>query len=316
MAGPLDHPDVLGLFADQFGVADTAQLVARNVSPRTIGRARQRGTLVPVLRGVHRLASSPVSFRGRAMAVQLHVGPDSFLTGTTAGALYGLKAMPMRTIQVAIPVSVRTMLPTWVRSTRTNWINSERDVVVRSDGLRVAAPLRMLVDLASTFDDHRFERAAEGAWHLGLVSPREAADYLPTIRRKGRPGVARFARWLEDAAGRTRPAQSGMEVRFARAVEAAGLPAPVRQHRVTLPDGSVIHLDLAWPAVRLAIEPGHSWWHGGDMGKRKDEARDRACSAIGWQVERYDEAAMRDIDAAASEIVAIYSQRAAFFDTA
>ena len=44
----------------------------------------------------------------------------------------------------------------------------------------------------------------------------------------------------------------------------AGLPEPIRQHPLLLLTGELIHLDIAWPEVRLAVEPGHSWWHGGD----------------------------------------------------
>ena len=68
----------------------------------------------------------------------------------------------------------------------------------------------------------------------------------------------------------------------------------MRQHPLVLPSGEVIHLDLAWPDVRLAVEPGHSWWHGGDLRQRRDQDRDRACAVVGWHVVRYDESAARD----------------------
>ena len=68
---------------------------------------------------------------------------------------------------------------------------------------------------------------------------------------------------------------------------------------------------MAWPDVRLAIEPGHSWWHGGDLRQRADQARDRACAVVGWHVHRYDEAASRDPVATSRELLALYRQRAA-----
>jgi hypothetical protein len=54
------------------------------VSPRAIGRARLDGVVVPVLPGVYSLGGAPLPFEGRAMAVQLHCGASSFLSGTTA----------------------------------------------------------------------------------------------------------------------------------------------------------------------------------------------------------------------------------------
>ena len=91
-------------------------------------------------------------------------------------------------------------------------------------------------------------------------------------------------------------------------IERVGLPTPVRQHPLRLADGEKIHLDLAWPAARLAIEPGHSWWH---ARRRQGQARDRACSVVGWQVERYDQSARQDKRGTALEILAIYRRRVA-----
>jgi very-short-patch-repair endonuclease len=90
-----------------------------------------------------------------------------------------------------------------------------------------------------------------------------------------------------------------------------GLPPAERQHPLLLLTGELIHLDLAWPDVRLAIEPGHSWWHGGDLRMRLDYARDRDCDEIGWRVIRYDEAAADDKERTARQVLAIYQRRKA-----
>ena len=156
------------------------------------------------------------------------------------------------------------------------------------DGLRVAHPLRMLFGLAGHFSQHRLEQAAEDAWHLGLLRP-DHARRLPgnASVARGRGGVLRFERWLDHALERNRPSQSGFEIDVVRAATRAGLPDPERQFELTLPSGELIHLDLAWPVVRLGVEPGHSWWHGGDLQMERDAARDRACDMIGWRIMRY-----------------------------
>jgi hypothetical protein len=61
--------------------------------------------------------------------------------------------------------------------------------------------------------------------------------------------------------------------------------------------------------VRLAIEPGHSWWHGGDLRQRADQARDRACALLGWHVHRYDESAAADLVGTGRELLALYRRR-------
>jgi hypothetical protein len=303
----VDHA-LLALFASQHGVASLGQLVERQLSPRTIGRARQRGELVPVLPAVYLLGGREPTFEGRAMAVQLHCGASCFLDGTTAGALYGLRSMPTSRIQVTIPGRVRVGLPAWVEASMTSWFDPDR-VVVRPDGLRLAAPGMMLLALARQFNDHRFQRAAEDAWHRRLITPTAAAEFLGDVRGSGRSGVSRFRRWLEKASTQHAPAQSGLELDFVDAIRSAGLPDPERQYPVRLLSGEVIHLDLAWPNVKLAVEPGHSWWHGGDLGTRRDAARDRACGEVGWHVSRYDESARQDLAAVGRELLNTYRQR-------
>ena len=120
--------------------------------------------------------------------------------------------------------------------------------------------------------------------------------------------------WLERTSFRPAPptaVQSGLEQAFVDMIERSGLPTPVRQHPLVLPTGELIHLDLAWPDVRLAVEPGHSWWHGGDLRQRRDQDRDRACAVVGWHVVRYDETAAQDPAATARELLALYRRRRA-----
>ncbi len=313
--GVLDRPEALRLLASQFGVATIGQLVAIGVSPRALGRAKQRGILASVLPGVVELADFPPTFRQRAMAAQLFGGGDSFLDGATAGRFYGLRGMPQLPIELVTGSRRRGALPDWLQATFSTWID-RTDVVERDDGLRLAAPAKMLLGLAARLNDAQFERAAEDAWHLRLVSPIQASEYLQRVAARGRLGVGRMRRWLDGVGERSRPAQSGLEIKVARAAVAAGLPQPVRQHPLTLANGVLIHLDLAWPDVMLAVEPGHSWWHGGDLGQRADQQRRRDCAAVGWHVECYDESAATNLAAVGAEIATIYHQRRRLFRSA
>ncbi len=310
--GVLDRPEALRLFAAQFGVASVRQLVQAGVPDRSIDRAKQRGVLARVLPGVVELVDFPPTFRQRAMAAQLFGGDGSFLAGTTAARLYGIRGMPPRLIELVTITRRRGSLPDWLQRSFSTWID-HGEIVHRDDGLRIAAPPVMLLGLAARLDDVRFERAAEDAWHLRLITPARAAEYLEQVAAPGRRGVDRMRRWLERVADRARPAQSGLEIAVANAAVAAGLPAPVRQHPVTLRNGVVIHLDLAWPDLRLGFEPGHSWWHGGDLGQRADQQRRRECAAIGWQVESYDESSANNLATVGAEIATIYRQRQELF---
>lgn len=304
----MDRPDVITLFARQHWVAHIGQLALIEVSDDMIYRARRRGILVSPVRKVVALAAVPLDLEGRAMAAQLAAGAEAFVSGATAGVLHGLRSMPQQPIEVTVREDRRVKLPPWGRLVRTSWIDDDLDVGVRDDGLRVAVPLRMLFRLAKVFNQHRFERAAEDLWHRGLVSPAEAATYLASIRRRGLTGVARFEEWLDKTELRPRPSQSGLELDFVDVIDRVGLPMPVRQHPLRLPSGELIHIDLAWPAIRLGVEPGHSWWHGGDLRAAADARRDRACDEIGWRILHYTEDEQRAADTT-RELLAIYRQR-------
>jgi len=261
-------PHVHEFLASQHGVATHQQLLELGMSRNTIARRRCDGTFIAVLPRVVRLVGAPDSFEARAMALQLHCGPMSYLSGSTAGALHGMRSMSRRRVEITLPERSRIVRPPWTSFRGTNWIDLRRDAMTLDNGLRAASPVRMLFGFAADWNQHRFERAAEDAWHLGLVTPALAATFLEDVRRSGRAGIEHFERWLDKTLPRERPSQSGLELDLLDAVRRLGLPEPERQHPLGLRDGSVIHLDLAWPDIRLGLEPGHSWWHGGDVRQR------------------------------------------------
>ncbi len=306
---------VMNLAATQYGVVGRDQLVAGGYSRWAVRRAREKGLLVALTPRVVRMASSPDTFASRCMAAQLHARGASFVSSWTAARLYGLRKMPDRPIHVTIAESARLDSPGWIRVAHSSWFDFERDAVrFRDTPLMVASPMRMLFGLAASFNQFRFERAAEDAWHRRLITPGDAAAYLEAHRCRGKDGVSTIERWLERTSKHTRPPQSGLEQELLRAIDViGGLPRPERQHPVRLLTGETIHIDIAWPQVRLGVEPGASWWHGGDLGQRRDQARDRACGEVGWMIVRHDESMAVDPSTAARQLRTIYASRVASF---
>ncbi len=302
--------DVLDLAGAQFGVVASWQLTTMFKMPASrISRARRAGLVHDVTSRVVRVASSPDSFESRCMALQLQTKGVGFLSGPTAARLHGFRKMPTSPIHYTVPGRRSVGTADWARVHYTSWYDAARDRTTLANGLIVATPLRTLFGLAATFNQFRFRRAAEDAWHLGLTTPEEAAAYLDQHRCRGKDGVIVMERWLEQALGQARPAQSDLERKLLDAFERVGLPRPVRQHPVILPGGERIHLDIAWPDVLLAVEPGASWWHGGDLAQRKDQNRDLASGELGWQIVRVDEGLAADPDSIAHRVSRLYDAR-------
>jgi hypothetical protein len=304
----------MDLLARQHGVVSRRQFLSvEGVEKSAIHRARRSGWLIPVTRQTYRIRSSPDSFAARCQAVSLELGEVGFLSGQTAARIYGLRQMSGLRIDVIVPHNLRPTLPVWADIRVTSWYSAADRDHARQD-IAVATPLRMLFSLAASFNQYRFERAAEDAWHLGLVSPSQANEYLELHRCRGKDGVLRVERWLEHALPRDRPSQSGLELDLLDAIRCIGLPLPERQYPVTLIDGEVVHVDIAWPHIRLGIEPGAMWWHGGDARQRIDQARDVSCGEVGWQILRFDESLKREPIEAARRIERVYRSRASLTD--
>jgi hypothetical protein len=301
-------PEVLALFNAQVGVATARQFCDLGMARRTVERWVRSAIIVPVLPGVYVQAGVDPDFRTNAMATQLYLGPRCFLSGQTAGALFGLRDMRRTFIDVTVPATARVTVPGWVHPRRSAF-TARSDVLTRESGHRVSSPLLTLFQFATELNVFRFHRAAEDMWNLGLIDPVEARGYLERIRRSGRGGVAAFQAWLEKVGDRERPSQTGLELDLLDSMLAAGVPEPERQYPLTLIGGKTIALDFAWPDLRLAVEPGHSWWHGGELGTRRDRARANACGEIGWQLHFLDESLKDDPAGVARTVRNIYDAR-------
>jgi hypothetical protein len=83
---------------------------------------------------------------------------------------------------------------------------------------------------------------------------------------------------------------------FAAVVEAAGLPAPVREHRFAPPRRW--RFDYCWPSLRLALEIEGGTWTGGrhvrGRGYERDCEKYNRAALLGWAVLRVTAAMLKD----------------------
>ncbi|WP_255609012.1 endonuclease domain-containing protein [Micromonospora sp. PLK6-60] len=112
----------------------------------------------------------------------------------------------------------------------------------------------------------------------GLTSRDALAEVAE--RNADRPGGSR-ARCVFGLAdpGAQSPAESRLRVRLVL----AGLPRPVARHPVLVPGGIVLHSDLAWPELRVAVEYDGRW-HSDPEQLHRDRHRLNLLVGAGWLV--------------------------------
>jgi len=189
-------PDsVLALAASQSGVLSRDQLLGSGVSSETL-RWRIGRDWRLLLPGVYVLQTGLPSPEQRLVAAQLVAGEDSWLAGTTAAALHGL-----RSCRLAVPI--RLLVPKPRRSRRVAWVDVRAtsllgEPVIERGPLRLGCLPRAVVDAAAQTPEERSARALViEAVQRRLV---RLDDLEHWVDARGRRGSVRLRRLLDEAA--------------------------------------------------------------------------------------------------------------------
>lgn len=263
----------------QHGLLSIDQMHEHGVSGRRRKRMLDDGVIVPLQRGVYRLASQSETFEQRCLAALL-AAPDAVISGTTAGRLWGFRKCFTDDVHVLAGRAIE--LP-GVIAHRTDFLRPSD--VANLGPIRVLRPARLICDLGAFVSDADLESVIEQVLDRRLA----AMPFIRAVARSfgapGRTGCRRVARVLDGRADWLRPADSDLELRVDRELRRRGI-VMVRQFAVELDGGSVVHLDLADPELRFGIEVDHVSWHGSRLDVERDKARDRALTRVGWTVVR------------------------------
>lgn len=278
---PVDADLVIArLAAGQHGALSRRQLLEAGVTGHVIGHRLRSGLLVGVHAGVYRLAGSPVTWHQRIMAATLAAGPDAAASHRAAAYLHGLDGIDPRP-EVSVPRGT-VRQPRGVIVHRVGAL-ARTDVEVRG-GIRRTRPAATILGLAAVLTAPALERALDDALVGGILSCEQLERRLDLAGRQGRPGVAALSELLAIRSRSPRWTQSEFERRLLALVERAGLPLPIPQHEVRLPDGGRAFLDFAWPDVMLALEANSYRHHGGRLAWSRDNTRNNQVISLGWRV--------------------------------
>jgi hypothetical protein len=292
--------------ASQHGLVTLHQLVAAGIRPHHVERRTQRGTLVRVRRAVFAVAGSPRTFEQLVLGAVLAAGREAVASHTTAAVLWALPLVRHEVLEVTTSRQHWARMP-GARAHRTSAFLACEHTVRR--GVPATTVARTLVDLSGLLSISQLGRMADHAMRDGTLR----LDDLRTCVAGLPPAPGRHPNRIESVLRRRlpgyNPGESGLEMRFARAIVGAGFPEPVQQHPVSV-GGRRYRIDLAYPDRNIAIEID-GWEHHRSRSAFDDD-RNRANDLVvaGWHVLRFT-STTTDAQAAATVAAALSQKRSA-----
>jgi hypothetical protein len=254
------------------GVVTRKELLGKGMTVPQIRRRLNRGSLIPVHRGVYRVGHAAPSAEADYLAAVLACGDGALLCGRAAGYLWGL-------IRGARPApEVRTRTERRVEGVRVRRARPHfPEDAGRRRGIPVTKVQRTLVDLAGVLSEPVLGRACHEAEVRYEVTPDQVEKVLSRIPN------ARGARTLRRILHGDIPiALSRLELNFLRLLGKASLPLPETNRRA-----GGYRVDCRWPAHRLTVELDSYRYHGTRSAWERDRHREREAYARGDQFRRY-----------------------------
>lgn len=264
----------------------------------TPGQLRRRGYR-RLLHGVYADPGIEFDHRLRCRGAALLLPPGASVGGHSAAAWYGAPfAGSSDPVTVVCPPTLEWKGPRGVRVHRSR---SPFRVLTDPDGVPVTTALRTAWDTAALEPLGTAVAALDAMVRSGAVGLAELSTM--TLAGAGRWGVAKVRRAVRLVDPR---AQSAPESRVRVSLVLAGLE-PVPQYEVcggTHP----IHVDLAFPEARIAVEYEGAY-HFKDDQIARDDVRYARLRAAGWTVIRLSAADLRDLGAVVARVQALLTRQ-------
>lgn len=252
------------------------------------------GRLAIVLPGVYALPGATNSIKQKLWAGHLWLGDESAISHRAAAARWGFEGFTSHPIELSTMRWKRTggvKLPDGAPLVIHRVDHHLRNEIVHLDGLSVTSTRRTLLDLCGK-KDPKADRVLDQGLRNKLIAIPELWLYLEQEWMRGRRGVRILRNLLVDRTPGQAPNDSALESELRTLMIRRGLPAPVHQHEVAIPQAT-IHIDLAYPDAMLAIEVDSYSWHMDRQAFERDRERDNELSLLGWTVLRFTWAMIR-----------------------
>ncbi len=281
------------LAEEQHGIVARRQALAAGLRESEIAYQIRANRWEEVLRGVYRIAGAPRTAAMATMAATLRVD-GSAATELTAAGLLRLELRRAASIEVAVARSASGRRATVAIDTeeRAHWnvtIHRPQQLdaidLMTVDGIPCTTAARTLIDVAYSQHAEALEHAFEIARRLRLVSTRYLERRAGALCGRGKRGARAIYGLLAAHDVDHAPAESRLEVRFARLLRQTCIKLPDRQFPVLLPNGRrPVRLDFADAALKVAVECEGYEFHGTRARWKHDRRRIALLEGMGWRI--------------------------------
>jgi very-short-patch-repair endonuclease len=278
---------VAGLASSRYRLFNRDQVLAAGGNDDITSARLGSGRWVAVHPGVYSLGPADRSWRGRLSAAVLAAGDRAAASHRAGLVVWGLDGIEVAPLELTVPVGCGPV-PEGAIVHRTR-----RPMPIEVvDGIPVTSVERTLIDAATQIPFPVLEKAYDSALRRHLTSEKEVLAALADQGGRGVRGGPILA-WVVDARTSGKPAGSPAEVDLDRLMRKSGLPAPVRQYRITLPNGSVFVVDFGWPDLGKAVEVDGLDAHASAQALDQDLDRQNLILGTGLQLRRFSARAVR-----------------------
>jgi very-short-patch-repair endonuclease len=266
------------LLATQAGRFTRGQARAGGFSAYRIGRRIESGEWRVVRGRVLALVAVPDSLESHDWAALLSAGPGATFAGPSAARRHSFEISDSRPC-ILIPPSRRVDVPAGVVLLRREL--PDCDTVVRDDYLLTGRECTV-IDCALLLDERPAMRFVERALQKSWISYDELTLRVQlAVGRRGVEGLVAVVRALGSGA------HSDTERRLVTGLRRQGVLGWSCNLEVTDRSGLIGLVDLAFPAIKLAIELDGRAWHVDRDRFQHDRTRQNRLVAAGWTVLRF-----------------------------
>ncbi|MDH3462373.1 MAG: endonuclease domain-containing protein, partial [Acidimicrobiia bacterium] len=154
-------------------------------------------------------------------------------------------------------------------------------------GIAVTDVCRTVIDLATELRPTALGDLVDQAVQLKLTGYEILRKRLEMLARRGKPGVVRLRKVLEQRSDTPVVIESVLELRLLRILTVRGLPMPDTQFRPSWLRTVSGRVDVAYVTERVIVEADSRRWHNSPEAFQADRERDNLAQLAGWTILRY-----------------------------